>query len=84
MIAGFDDVAVDIVIQFGALGLLGYTIIWLTKVGGPLLFQNLGAIQEAIRENSRRLQSLEQSQAKLVDTVVERIRVNCANYIQKP
>ena len=74
------DVAVDIVIQFGALGLLGYLIIWLTRVGGPMLFQNLSAIQEAIRENSERLQSLEVSQSKVVDTVVERMRANCANF----
>jgi len=74
------DVAVDIVIQFGALGLLGYTIIWLTRVGGPMLFQNLSAIQEAIRENSKRLQSLEVSQSKVVDSVVERMRSNCANF----
>jgi hypothetical protein len=77
------DVAVDIVVQFGALGLLGYMIIWLTKVGGPLLFHHLGAIESAIEHNSRRLQSLELSQSKLVDSVVERMKQACSNFNPK-
>lgn len=47
------------IVQLGALGLLGYLIIWTTRTGGPMLFTRLDGIQTAIEKNSERLKALE-------------------------
>lgn len=47
------------IVQLGALGLLGYLIVWVTRSGAPMLFSRLDGIQSAIETNSARLLSLE-------------------------
>lgn len=51
----------QLVIQMGALGLLGYLLYWTTQKGAPDLFRALGGIQEAMLNHSNRLSKLEES-----------------------
>ena len=57
--------AVQLLLQGGALGLLGYLIWWTTKEGAPQLFARLGGIQEAILTNNHRLQNVEHALEEL-------------------
>ncbi len=52
--------AIQLLFQGGALGLLGYLILWTTREGAPKLFERLAAIQVAITANTNKMANLEE------------------------
>lgn len=61
--------AVEWIIQGGALGLLGYLVIWATRTGAPNLFKALGGIKTAVDKNTERLGNLETTNRELTRVV---------------
>lgn len=55
------ETGVQLLLQGGALGLLGYLIWWTTREGAPKLFTHLGNIAAAMQSTSERLDKLEET-----------------------
>jgi len=68
--------AVQLIVQTGALGLLGYLIFWATRSGVPSIVGTMNGIREAIDANTRRLTSLERQHLEHSTLMREVIR-NC-------
>ncbi len=52
----------ELVLQFGALGLLGGLIFWGTRSGWPQMFEALAGIRVAIERNTSQLKSFDEHQ----------------------
>ena len=56
------DKAIELVVQVGALGLLGYIIFWVTREGAPKFWTAMDGIKNAITENTQETKSVKEGQ----------------------
>lgn len=63
------DATLQVILQGGALGILAYLIFWVTRSGGPKLFDALFGIKSAMEAHTLKLEQFERTNDRLVDVV---------------